>query len=400
MMTNSNNDIEDIFKSIAVCKHLQNGDLIFDPNPIVGDGYTGNIYMGQIKNKETGEIYDIAVKKTRFESGVEAIYKNENFFYSTIVPELKKYEEEIDMPEKFNIVPAYFFGGSDPGKEFVVMENLQAWGYTLYDSKKYLDKDHLRCIFNTYGRFHALTYMFKQEHAERYKELTSKLTDIFATKEVDNFKAIRRSFSGAVAVLDKTEVEVYEKSSQLLENIVETFLISAQYNGNYSCISHGDCWSNNMLFKYDVSGNITDMKLVDFQLCRDTTPIHDLSYAFYSGASPDDLNCLDYYLKIYYKSFLHTIMEAGRNLKETFSYEVLNDEWNKNALWGIFMSIYLWETKLSPKDKIKEVMSSNDMSETEKRRKWDLIFEEVHNSENFKEKTAAILRHAVRNKII
>ena len=73
-----------------------------------------------------------------------------------------------------------------------------------------------------------------------------------------------------------------------------------------------------------------DIKLIDFQLCQDNSPIHDLSYFFYSGASKKDFDDLDNYLKIYYHSFSDFAKELGTNLDELFSFETLKQEWKES----------------------------------------------------------------------
>ncbi|ENN80232.1 hypothetical protein YQE_03339, partial [Dendroctonus ponderosae] len=67
------------------------------------------------------------------------------------------------------------------------------------------------------------------------------------------------------------------------------------YTGKYAAWTHGDCWSNNLMFKYRANGELEYIKLLDHQLGRDSTPVHDLSYLFYSGASKAEFDKLDYY---------------------------------------------------------------------------------------------------------
>lgn len=141
-----------------------------------------------------------------------------------------------------------------------------------------------------------------------------------------------------------------------------------------------------------------DMKLVDFQLCRESTPIHDLSYFFYSGASEKDLNQLEHYLDIYHKSLTATISENGEISDHIFPYKVLISEWKENALFGVLMGIYLWQIKLSPKedfiDDLKEVAEGENANNMEKFMK---VFEKLGKtvtSEKFKERVVSLLTHA------
>lgn len=140
------------------------------------------------------------------------------------------------------------------------------------------------------------------------------------------------------------------------------------------------------------------MKLVDFQLCRESTPIHDLSYFFYSGASESDLNKLEHYLDIYHKSLAETVTQSGENPDHIFPYNVLVSEWKENALFGMLLGVYLWQIKLSPKenfiDDLKEAADSKGQTDMEK---YTKIFEKLGKtvtSDKFKERVVPLLTHA------
>lgn len=141
-----------------------------------------------------------------------------------------------------------------------------------------------------------------------------------------------------------------------------------------------------------------NMKLLDFQLCRESTPIHDLSYFFYSGASESDLNQLEHYLDIYYKSLAETISLSGENPDHIFPYNVLISEWKENALYGVLMGIYLWQIKLSPKeDFIDDLMEAAEGKGTTDIEKFMKVFEKLGKtvtSEKFKDRVVPLLTHA------
>lgn len=79
------------------------------------------------------------------------------------------------------------------------------------------------------------------------------------------------------------------------------------------------------------------VKLLDFQLAYVTTPIHDLAYFFYSGASKHDMDRLDHYLDIYYDSFSEFVRELGADPTELYPYHVLKDEWKRYSVPGVIL---------------------------------------------------------------
>merc|ERR1712154_569756 len=63
---------------------------------------------------------------------------------------------------------------------------------------------------------------------------------------------------------------------------------------------HGDFWSNNIMFKYDQDGKVTDTILVDFQLINYGHPAYDVLYMLYISTDLEFRNahmteCLDTY---------------------------------------------------------------------------------------------------------
>lgn len=49
-------------------------------------------------------------------------------------------------------------------------------------------------------------------------------------------------------------------------------------------ICHGDMWSNNVLFKYDRSGHVTDALLCDFQVLHYSAPMTDVCHFLFTSS--------------------------------------------------------------------------------------------------------------------
>ncbi|KAK9712055.1 Ecdysteroid kinase-like family [Popillia japonica] len=105
-----------------------------------------------------------------------------------------------------------------------------------------------------------------------------------------------------------------------LENIIDIkYEVGSQagdgprdYINEYSILTQGDCWCNNMMFKYPAEGPKypTDIMLIDWQLLRQASPVFDISYFFYTIASEDALNNLDDYLRIYHEELSKRITRS------------------------------------------------------------------------------------------
>lgn len=89
-----------------------------------------------------------------------------------------------------------------------------------------------------------------------------------------------------------------------------------------------------------------EMRLLDFQLSRIASPVHDLSYAIYSGASKEMLDELDYYLKVYHDTLSSVLKEFGCIPELTYPYSILKDEWKKYSRYGFMWGLVAWIGKL------------------------------------------------------
>ncbi|XP_066245589.1 uncharacterized protein [Euwallacea similis] len=388
--------LNDIVAEVAKVKNIVNYEAKMDLNVQLGDGFVGHFYMADIVDKDSNKVIHIAIKKS---SGLDfdfhPIFNNEILFYTKIYPPLAALQKTIYLPRPFNNVPDFLSSNLEPKKEYLAMENLKKQDFVLYDKQKYLDREHLNFIFEVYARFHALSFVLKKRDYKTYKKCHEGIKNIFDMFFEYSTKIFEECVSSAVDALDH-QSDVYEELKDLPKHIIPTLKKVFQYTGQYSCSTHGDCWSNNMMFKYSESGKLIDMKFVDFQLTRESSPIHDLSYFFYSGASKADMDILEDYLKIYYKSFSEVIEHFGEKVEEIMSYSTLLSEWKENALLGVFMGIYVWQIKLLPAqeyvDDLKKVTDEGGSVDEMMK-----LFEKIcltTRSRGFKEKVAAVLIHS------
>ncbi|XP_066245427.1 uncharacterized protein [Euwallacea similis] len=388
--------LNDIVAEVAKVKNIVNYKVKMDLNMQIGDGFAGHFYMADVVDKDSNQVIQIAIKKSPgINFNYNPVFKNEIIFYTKIYPTLAALQKTVHLPRPFNNVPDFLSSNLEPKKEYLAMENLKKQGFVLHDKQKYLDREHLNFIFDVYGRFHALSFVLKKKDYTTFKKYHEGLTHIFDKFFDESAKMFEDCMSSAVEALDHQSV-VYEELKDLPKYTIPTLKKAIQYTGQYSCTTHGDCWSNNMMFKYSESGKLIDMKFVDFQLTRETSLIHDLFYFFYSGTSKTDMDILEDYLKIYYKSFSEVIEHFGEKVEEIMSYSTLLSEWKENALLGTFLGVYLWQIKLLPAqeyvDDLKKASDDGDNAD-----KLMKLFEKVRfttQSPAFKERAAAVLIHS------
>ncbi|KAJ3638565.1 hypothetical protein MTP99_001917 [Tenebrio molitor] len=385
------NQLTEVLNKVGKRLNLKNISLNLNLNTLKGDGFVGDFYKVSITDDETKKKYDLAVKKAptekirREESRVDLAYKNEIFFYSEICPAFKKFEEDHGISKPFNSVPEYFVSDDQLEKEIIVLQDITKEGFVLRDKELLFDDDHTRLIFKTYGHFHAISFCLKEQKPEEFSRLTKSLKNIW--KEIFEkgsfFNIIKIHVETAYEALDPREhTEIMVKLKKYIENCKEIFYESISCTGKYYGILHGDCWSNNMMFKYQDPQNhskVEDMNLLDFQLCMIGNPVCDLSYFFYSGGSKELFDKLENYLNIYHESFSKAAKNLGSDPEKLFPREALTRDWKIHSRFGLLLSLLLTKMKLvSKEDSESMINTANERTELDSGKLFmDLNYNEI-----------------------
>jgi len=148
-----------------------------------------------------------------------------------------------------------------------------------------------------------------------------------------------------------------------------------------------------ILFQSD--GELQNVRLLDHQLLRDSTPVHDLSYFFYSGASKKDFDKLDEYLELYYESFCSFCRELGSDPEKLLPFEALKSDWKKFSLLGIKMGLMIWQVKLLAKEEIAKIVTKEHSQQ-----EFTEGMNKTYESDTFKRNISDILLHAVEYNIL
>ncbi|XP_050298073.1 uncharacterized protein LOC126737286 isoform X2 [Anthonomus grandis grandis] len=396
-----------ILTKIAEAKCIKHYKAVADTVADIGNGFLSSFYKGEIHNQDTGEIISVGIKMEPPFAGINfaKFYKNEEVFYKDFLPAILTLQAKTNMKDPFDNTATYF--NSETGNiNFIALENVSDKGYKLHDKMAYLNRECLEKIFKIYGKFHALSFVLRRRNWELYEKIHNQYSsDMFQyfVKPEKNAIILKKSITAAYESLDH-DSKVYNELEALSENCVKLYIKASEYRGKYWCSTHGDCWSNNMLFKYSDNGQVEDIKLIDFQLARDGSPIHDLAYFFYSGAAKEDLYRIDEYLKIYHETFSNILKALGEDPEELFPFEALLNEWKENALLGVFLGIYLWQVKLLPKEKYQNIFNNPADEKKPNAEEWNEIFakllQKTLEGDKFRERAKNILTQAFEYGII
>lgn len=121
----------------------------------------------------------------------------------------------------------------------------------------------------------------------------------------------------------------------------------------YDVLSHGDAWNNNIVFKHDAEGRVTDVKLLDYQIVRHASPAIDFHYFVYSSARASVIEeSYDDLVKTYQAALVEEVKRLGiaENIRRDLSLEWFKSELKKTRLYGLLTSFWLVNAVLAEEE--------------------------------------------------
>lgn len=140
----------------------------------------------------------------------------------------------------------------------LVMEDLKESGYEMFDKFKPSDYDHVKLFMESLGKYHAVSFALKDQRPGVFEQFKD-LEDIFGDQVNNSPEMMQAMFRHAYdrAILAFEDDIAKEKAVLALRKLKENFLHdlvnlpAGRKSEPFSVINHGDCWNNNLMFKYD-----------------------------------------------------------------------------------------------------------------------------------------------------
>ncbi|KAJ3659966.1 hypothetical protein Zmor_011627 [Zophobas morio] len=366
-----------------------------------GEGYLGQIFLVSVKDANNDKQLEIAVKAAFTDEKVRAMvpirisFLNEIYFYTNLLPTFQKFEKERGQSTYVEFVPKCFNVSAKEPEEVLILENLKASGFEMFDKKLVLDEDHVRLIFKTYGRYHGYSFVLRDQNPEEFERLSKGCCNVYNEFLKNDFfinhmgELVKMAQGTLLPGEDDEVIEKFGKYGDI--DLRDIFKDAISEEMDYSVILHGDCWSNNMMFKYEKSANtkkLIDIRLIDFQVVRIGSPVCDLSYCLYSGASKEIFDKLNDYLKIYYDSFATFVKSMGNDPEKLFPFSALKDQWKKYSRFGLIVSLAIIRMKLTNTEDILDLTDNVEIDQM-----VDIMAKQKFDEEGYRKRMRELLWH-------
>ncbi|XP_058798163.1 uncharacterized protein LOC131668212 isoform X2 [Phymastichus coffea] len=267
-----------------------------------GDNYTSMLYRLGVKGRrrsnsepwEKSIIYKVLPdsKELRDAYKNELLFMNEVVFYTKVWPALM--DLQSNGRRVFDGLAKVYIAKPD----LIAMEDLKAKGFKMADRKKGLQVDKLKAVLKALAGFHALSLTLRESRPEVFARLSgsdatqSVQETLFRVENEDWYRQYyRTATSNALKMVSETlPADVKPSRSEILakfkdflgeDKFFRTMCELAAQQGPLTVFCHGDCWTNNFLFKEKTSHDSEAVCLVDFQLMRVGSLALDLAYLLY-----------------------------------------------------------------------------------------------------------------------
>ncbi|XP_064121425.1 uncharacterized protein LOC135225828 isoform X3 [Macrobrachium nipponense] len=340
-----------------------------------GDNYTCFVTSVEVKfSKGNGEDCEVTYivklnaqrKMEGFPDMTPFLFTKEGKFYEQLVPVLN--EALTAAGQKPLRFPRCFLVLLEEGKEQIYFEDLRARGFKMFDRRKGMSKDHCALVLAELARLHGASYLLRKKFlegrpaAEKYDFLAQDFFNFFPKAEDLFLPMLESNVDTGIMMLEK--VGGYEKAIEWLKPFkleIGNVFSTGMQSERYSTICHGDCWNNNILFKYDDEGRPVDLMLVDLQMCREVSLACDLNYFLYTSVTGDVRRPnIDHFMSIYHSTY-KGVLEAG-GLPMYFNQEELLEEFRGKNKTGLVFALGLIPALLMEPDEVPE-LSDRDLDE-------------------------------------
>lgn len=133
----------------------------------------------------------------------------------------------------------------------IIFEDLKEAGYRIGDRHKGVDMDHVHLVIRKHAILHACSMVIKERYDEKFEEFRRGLYFEEAELWLEFVKTMFQEFSEEIRTW-----EGYEKYAEKLNKM--QFFVAEQacqmikeQNEETSVFCHGDCWTANLMFKYE-----------------------------------------------------------------------------------------------------------------------------------------------------
>uniref|UniRef100_A0A905QWS3 CHK kinase-like domain-containing protein n=3 Tax=Rhodnius prolixus TaxID=13249 RepID=A0A905QWS3_RHOPR len=241
-----------------------------------------------------------------------SFFRNEIHMYSKVLKGMKTLMAEFEDRRETLWCEMITYTPYD----MIVLDDLQDQNFVMMNRKENLDFDHSMLVMRTLGRYHAMSKILLKRLLIYPNDFGSFLFSqpllvniCFISSLTVLEEAVKKSWGDKWTHLPERLRKVKSQTQEKLSKL------DPVDESRFNVLNHGDCWTNNMMFKH-VEGTNTPcaVKYIDYQLSHYNSFAWDLTYFLYNSTRPD-------IRRAKYKELLTAYHQSLINNLKYFNYE-------------------------------------------------------------------------------
>ncbi|EFA06294.1 hypothetical protein TcasGA2_TC009161 [Tribolium castaneum] len=367
------------------------------------DGYLGKVIFLTVtgKTKTGAKTLDLVIKTSsqsaqlRKQITIKLFFQREIHVYERVVPTFAQFAKDsgADLPD---FVPKCLATKEEEQVEMIVLENLKPKGYVLWDRKVPMDCDHVELVLGSFAKWHAFSLALRHKHRKMFAKLMENNVNVFPYHILRNgmdetiynyLQEIKKSNFGP----NCAEIKDFELTRDKIRHIFGNFF---EQEPDFHVILHGDCWTNNFLFKLEENTNKpSHCCIIDWQCAALASPVMDLSFFVYTCVDTGIHKDVTKLLRIYYDILGQTLRQFRCDPGEIFTFEKLEQHWRQFSVYGLLLATFILKFSLCDAE---EAPDFGEIAEQGKSFLEGLDFK-IRNEESYVTRVKHNILHCLRN---
>ncbi|XP_077290752.1 uncharacterized protein LOC143914412 [Arctopsyche grandis] len=345
-------DIQKAVREVIEEYHINDAVITMPSAEDFGKNYMGKLHRLEITSKEKELTLNLILKLAPSEPEmssfvpIDQIFEREINVYTKILETFDAVQENIPEVYKFRHAKCYKVVNEDV-KKLLILEDLSVKDFRLVHKGESLDFPHTKLVITNLARLHALSFVLKKRNMDELSRMSDYVKE-------HHFGGLFQSYIQYVAditlslIKDDTEIDKFKEYSK---NIVDKFFEKRSSNlaHPYNVICHGDCWSNNLLFKYKGSEPV-ELRIIDWQASIFASPATDIAHFFFCSTESSLRNrCYPDILDIYYTELESQLKRMNCDVNECYPRDIFMQHVQKVFPHGLTMAMIALPFILSDK---------------------------------------------------
>lgn len=229
-----------------------------------GDNYVANVkrFSVQQDGVNNGKPFKMVgkfapdIQPIREAMNTAIMFRNEIIAYENLLPKFDQLQDEANIPKEDRLVyPACYGTIEDDPEETIFLEDIKESGYVMLNRFVSMTDGQIKLALNELAKFHSLSYVLNIKEPKTFNNFKKTIFNMWIlntnNKMMDDFLGMLEQDIEMLITNEEYKKRMIEPFRNMMKITID--LHEEDLNSKYSIIVQGDCWTNNMMFKLEVS---------------------------------------------------------------------------------------------------------------------------------------------------